>query len=58
MNHYLILIGWIDGCNVELPIEFEVKDNKITLDLDTILELHKDFHIIRNKKQYDANKLL
>lgn len=58
MEHYLILIGWINGGNIELPIEFDVKDGKVILDLDTILELHKDFEIIRRKDQYDASKLL
>lgn len=58
MEHYLILMGFIDGYNIELPIEFDVKDGKVILDLDTILELHKDYEIIRKKEQYDANKLL
>ena len=58
MEHYLILMGFIDGGNVELPIEFNVENNKLTLDLDTILELHKDYKIIRKKEEYDANKLL
>lgn len=58
MEHYLILMGFIDGSNIELPIEFEVKDSKVILDLDTILDLHNDFNIIRKKQQYDANKLL
>jgi len=58
MEHYLILIGWINGGNIELPIEFDVKDGKVILDLDTILELHKDFEIIKRKDQYDASKLL
>ena len=58
MKNYILAIGWGGDGNGTGPIEFEIIDGKVVIDLELFTELNNEYEIIKDEEEQKNMYLL